>query len=258
MRSPLPGAIWLPKHLSDVDLIVSAVLLVIEIVVLYLVMREPAEREKHIRAVKQHTRILGREAYVSTIERELRGAKEQIHLYWHSLHAPEASQDSGISEDYELINEHLMKAHKKKLDVKLIVAKDVSRIAGAYKLRGKGKGVPIYFQDMLLFSDLRFSLFDAQVTVFGTPGSMINSDNPSRYGVDIRSRMLAVLMEQHFEQEQETGSCYEEYVAAETYNALHKKKYPKAMVSELLGIPVEEIDRCQAAAPHACIVKDDA
>jgi hypothetical protein len=254
----VPTAVWLPKHISDVELIVSAVLLIIEAVVLYLVLREPVEREKHILAVKQHTRILGREAYVSSIEREMRNAKEQILLYWHSLHAPDVLSESGISEDYKLINEYLLKAHKRNLDVKLIVAKDVSRIAGAYALRKRGVGVPIYFQEMLLFSDLRFSLFDSQVTVFGTPGSVTNSDNPSRYGVDIRSRMLAVLMQKHFEHEERAGSTYEEYVAAEAHNALYNTNCPIAMVSEQLGIPIDEIARCQAAVPHAGLREDEA
>jgi hypothetical protein len=258
VKSPMFFAFWPFENLTEVDLIVSGVLLVVEAVVLFLVVREPGEREKHIRAVKRQTNILGREAYVSTIEREVRTAKKQIHLYWYSLHDPETSEGAGISKDYELINKHLLKAHKKKRDVTLIVAKETSRIAGAYKLRKKGKGVQIYFQEMLHFTDLRFSLFDEQVTVFGTPGPVTDSDTPSHYGVDIRSHMLAVLMEQHFKQEQGTGACYEEYVAAETYNALHKGKDGKTMISKRLGIPPKEIDRCQAAAPHACVIKDDA
>ncbi len=231
----LEGAIaWIEHYLTPIILIA---LLAVEVYVLIGIRRERREREIHIRAVHDHTNVLSRKVYESTIEDEVRKAERRIYCYWHSLHAEEAS------ERYRSINKQLIDAHKKNLDVKLTIAKDPSRIAAAYELIQAG--VTVVFQKALLVSDLRFSLFDEKMTVVGMSESELNSDKPSRHGVGISNHKLNAMLLQYFHAEFASASSFSDFLkSVVTVRVLEDPTNTHEMIAEQLGVPVTEIEAC--------------
>ncbi len=234
----LAGAIgWIEHYLSPIILIL---LLGVELYVLWLISQERRERKDHIRSIHDHTKVLSRKVYESVIDDEVRRAKRLIYCYWHSLHAEEDSKR------YRSINQQLIEAHKN-MDVKLMIARDPSRIAAAYELAQAG--VTVVFQKALLISDLRFSLFDEKLSVVGMSESEINSDKPSRHGVGITNRKLNAMLLQYFNAELESASTFKEFLGSVvTTKVLEDPTNTHEMIAEQLGVPVPEIEACCAGA----------
>ncbi len=225
---------WLEHNVTPWVLIA---LLPLEIAAVIFIVLERRARREHIKAVKDHTRALSRQVYESLIEDGVRNAKKRIYCYWHSLHAEETSQR------YAMINELLVEKRSKGLDVTLIVAKDPSRIAAAYELIQEE--VPVLFQESLLISDLRFSLFDEKMTVVGLAEAEIDSDKPSRHGVDISNHKLNAMLAQHFEAELATASSLEEFVASLVpTDVLEDPTNRTEMVAAQLGVDPEIVENC--------------
>jgi hypothetical protein len=187
-------------------------LLVMETIILSHTRREARDRKEHIKAIdinieaikdttkevkhsteeiKHSTDQLTRHDYELAILRGAQTAKKRILCYWHSLHPVEKS------ENYKKINEALITKMEAGVDVRVVVAGDPSRIAPAYEL--VKEGVDVHFKESLTVSDLRFSIFDDVVSVFGVPETVIKDGKPSRRGADISSRKLNALLATHFE-----------------------------------------------------------
>ena len=173
---------------------ILAVLVVLDTALLVLALFERHAREKHIAAMREYTDILSRHDYEQTIARGVSTATKRIYLYWHSLHEVDASRT------YKAINQGLIKANRKSsIEVKLIVAGEANRVGAAYEL--KKKDVEVHFRNSLTISDLRFSLFDDEMTVFGMPEAEVKDGKPSRHGVDINSRKLNALFTKYFDEQ---------------------------------------------------------
>jgi hypothetical protein len=236
----IKGAIeWIEHNLTP---LIAIVLLAVEIYVVRLIRREERERKVHIRAVHDHTTVLSRILYEVVIEEEMKHAKDRIYCYWHSLHAVHPGPpDDGSADRYRKINKELIAAHKK-MDVKLIVARDPDRIPGAYQLIKAG--VPVKFQKTLSFSDLRFSLFDDTKTVIGMAESQINSDKPSRHGVAVANHKLHAMLLRYFDGEWETASELDDYLCSiVTEEDLKDPTNPDEMIAEQLGVQIEDVER---------------
>jgi hypothetical protein len=200
---------WVEHYLIP---IILPLLLIMETIILLSSQREARERKEHIKAIdtnleaikdttkevkhsteeiKHSTDQLTRHDYELAILRGTQTAKKRILCYWHSLHPVEKS------ENYKKINEALIAKMEAGVDVRVVVAGDPSRIAPAYEL--VREGVDVHFKESLTVSDLRFSIFDDVMSVFGVPETAIKDGKPSRRGADISSRKLNALLAAHFE-----------------------------------------------------------
>jgi hypothetical protein len=228
------------EHVTPVVLLL---LLILDLLTLLLARREWRNREEHIGKVFAAARLYSRELYEATISREIINADTRICCYWHSLHSSENAPH------YEALNKSLIHASKKMhVDVCLITAKIPSRLSAAKELIDGG--VKVRFQETLVVSDLRYSLFDDAMTVFGLPESIDHPEKPSRAGVDVPNRNLNALLDAHFSDEWEDAIEYDDYVRYVARKMIgrevlgHKPMNIPAMVAAQLKIPVEDVRRC--------------
>lgn len=225
---------WIEHNLVP---IIIPLLLVMDVVILRLSRSEHNERLEHIKEIRANTEQITRRDYELVILHGIQTAEERIYCYWHSLHPV------GQSETYKKINEELIAKKGEDVDVRIVIAADPSRIAAAYEL--VGKGVDVEFKESLNVSDLRFSIFDRQTTVFGVPESQINDNKPSRFGVDVSSRKLNALHAKYFNEEvaePEPAVCFNEFVASHCGKVLKDGTSSVEMIAEQLGIPEEVIE----------------
>lgn len=224
--------------------VILPVLLVMDLLMLRFAKREQRERKKHISALEKHiievrenTELLSRRDYEQTILREIQTADDRIYLYWHSLHRGDTS------DTYQKINQELINAKNRGVKVTLMVAAETSRIEPAYELvQGD---VRVLFKESLRVSDLRFSLFDEKMTVFGMPEPAVrDGKKPSRHGIDIDSYKVNALLADYFQTElADTTSDFYDFVASSCCEVLKDPKNPLAMVQEQLGISDGTIKR---------------
>jgi hypothetical protein len=178
---------WMDHHLVP---IIIPLLLLMDGIILFSARREHDERLVHIKEVKANTEQITRRDYELVILHGIQTAEERVYCYWHSLNPVEKS------DTYKEINKELIKKNEVGLDVHIVVAADPSRIGAAYELFKEG--VKVEFKESLVVSDLRFSVFDRQTTVFGVPESAIEDGKPSRHGLEVSSRKLNALFAEYF------------------------------------------------------------
>jgi hypothetical protein len=228
--------------------ILLPILLVMDFRMLHAARKEWRERKEHIEAldtnineIKESTEQLTRQDYELLILRGVLTAEKRIYCYWHSLHPV------GESENFRKINEGLIQKKKAGVDVRLVVADDPSRIAPAYELFAEG--VEVEFKDSLTVSDLRFSIFDHKMSVFGVPETSIPDGKPSRHGVDISSRKLNAMLAEHFVIETDKVPGFLKFVASRACKVLEDPTNSIAMVAEQLRIEQSVIEE---ACPEQC------
>jgi hypothetical protein len=216
--------------------IVILLLLPLDILALILGRRERKQRLDHMARVEDAARVYSREAYEFLILRSTQGARDRILCYWHSLHATD------LKPRYRSFNEQFVEARKRERDVRIITAKDTGRLPAALELI-KG-GVDVRFQETLLVSDLRFSLFDDVLTVFGLPESLQEMDTPSREGIDVTNRKLVGLLNAHFTEQWEKATSYDEYLESVVREVIADDSTNTVdMVAQQLRLPREEVQR---------------
>jgi hypothetical protein len=217
--------------------IIIPVLLAMDVVILVSARREHRERLEHIEEIRANTEQITRRDYELVILRGVQTATERIYCYWHSLHPVEQS------ETYKEINQGLIEKKKDGVDVRMVVAADPSRIAAAYEL--VEEGVEVEFKESLIVSDLRFSIFDRQTTVFGVPESAIKDGKPSRHGVDVSSRKLNALLSKYFLEEilePAPAVSFDHFVASHCCEVLEDETSSVKMVAEQLRVPESVIE----------------
>lgn len=214
---------------------------------------EGIQRRTHIRVIgenveliKASTELLDRRSYEVAILQGVKTSEKRVFCYWHSLHPVVQSNN------YKEINQGLIaKTKGGRVTVKVVIASDPSRIAPAYEL--VKEGVTVSFKNSLTVSDLRFSLFDDQVCVFGVPETSVPDGKPSRYGFDISSRKLNALLAEHFDAETKNDIYdFYDFVASHCKEALEEPTNSIAMVAEQL-----RVDECviEKACPELCKTK---
>jgi len=198
---------------------------------------EGRQRRTHIRVIgenveliKASTELLDRRSYELAILQGVKTSEKRVFCYWHSLH-PVVQSDN-----YKEINKSLIaKTKGGRVTVKVVIASDPSRIAPAYEL--VKEGVDVSFKNSLTVSDLRFSLFDDQICVFGVPESSVPDGKPSRFGFDISSRKLNALLAEHFDAEiNDDIYGFFDFVALHCEEALNEPTNTIAMVTEQLRV----------------------
>jgi len=225
---------WMEHYV--VPIIIPA-LLAMDVVILISARREHHERLEHIKEIRDNTEQITRRDYELVILRGVQTATERIYCYWHSLHPVEQS------ETYKEINQGLIEKKKDGVDVRIVVAADPSRIAAAYEL--VEEGVEVEFKESLIVSDLRFSIFDRQTTVFGVPESAIKDGKPSRHGVDVSSRKLNALLSKYFSEETtepQPAVSFKDFVKSHCCEVLEDETSSVEMVAEQLRVPESVIE----------------
>jgi hypothetical protein len=218
--------------------IIIPVLFAMDVIILISARREHNERLEHIKEIRDNTEQITRRDYELVILRGVQTATERIYCYWHSLHPVEQS------ETYKEINQGLIQKKREGVDVRIVVAADPSRIAAAYEL--VEKDVEVEFKESLTVSDLRFSLFDHQTTVFGVPESAIKDGKPSRHGVDVSSRKLNALLAKYFLEETlppAPAVKFEDFVASHCCEVLLDETSSVEMVAEQLQVPESVVEQ---------------
>ncbi len=225
---------WMEQHFIPV---IIPLLLLMDGIILFSARREHDERLVHIKEVKANTEQITRRDYELVILHGIQTAEERVYCYWHSLNPVEKS------DTYKEINEKLVAKKKAGLEVLVVVAADPSRIGAAYEL--VKEGVKVEFKESLVVSDLRFSVFDRQTTVFGVPESAIKDGKPSRHGLEVSSRKLNALFAEYFLKEVSVPAppmSFEDFVKSWCKDP-ETKTDSLEMVAEQLQIPESVVEK---------------
>lgn len=212
-------------------------LFVLHVTGLFLARREHKERVEYMERMEVAARVYSREAYEFLILRLIQKSNTCVYCYWHSLHS------INVSPRYQIINEQLIRVGQLTNDshVRIITAKDRTRLSAAYEL--VSKGVEVRFHESLQGTDLRFTLLDDRWLIFGMPETALEVNAPSREGVDVEGRKLVALMKRFFVEQWETALDYNSYASKVVNTLLADSTHSVEMVSEQLRLPIDEVNK---------------
>lgn len=155
-------------------------------------------------------------------------------------------EPSKTNENIRKLQETLEKVKNEGREVRILAPGGIEKVEASYEL-SKKKGIPIKILDYLNDGDLKFTIVDSRIAIISIKAEEPKS--PGDIGVVIRSERLNKILRDYFNGLWNQPKAKEyDFFLSETVRGLidPNNKISKEKISEILQIPISEIDRVHA------------